>query len=88
MKKQFSGIPVVYERSSIPSGHSLFGILGIESLNAEEVITERNNKILNMPQIIWVKVACTSGPIFEKIMKRYPIFSLQIIKCQIDLMHK
>ena len=26
-----------------------------------------------------IKVACTSGPIFEKIMKRYPIFSLQII---------
>ena len=26
-----------------------------------------------------VKVAYTSGPIFEKIMKRYPIFSVQII---------
>ena len=34
------------------------------------------------------KVACTSGPIFEKNMKRYPIFSLQIINYQIDLMHK
>ena len=34
------------------------------------------------------KVAYTSGPIFEKIMKRYPIFSLQIINYQIDLKHK
>ena len=34
------------------------------------------------------KVACTSGPIFKKIMKRYPIFSVQIIKYQIDQMHK
>ena len=25
-----------------------------------------------------LKVACTSGPFFEKIIKRYPIFSLQI----------
>ena len=35
-----------------------------------------------------LKVAYTSGPIFEKIMKRYPIFSLQIINYQIDLKHK
>ena len=28
---------------------------------------------------IMLKVACTSGPIFEKFMKRYPIYSLQII---------
>ena len=34
-----------------------------------------------------IKVACTSGPIFEKIMKRYPIFFVQIIYCQIDQMH-
>ena len=34
------------------------------------------------------KVAYTSGPIFEKIMKRYPIFSVQIINYQIDQMHK
>ena len=26
------------------------------------------------------KVACTSGQIFEKNMKRYPIFSVQIVK--------
>ena len=39
--------------------------------------------------IIWLfKVACTSGPIFEKNIKRYPIFSLQIINYQIELMHK
>ena len=31
-----------------------------------------------------VKVAYTSGPIFEKIMKRYIIFSVQIINNQID----
>ena len=36
----------------------------------------------------YIKVACTSGPIFEKNMKRYPIFSLQIIYYQIVLMHK
>ena len=35
-----------------------------------------------------IKVACTSGQIFEKIMKRYPIFSVQIINYQIDQMHK
>ena len=35
-----------------------------------------------------IKVACTSGPIFEKNMKRYNIFSVQIIKYQIDQMHK
>ena len=34
------------------------------------------------------KVACTSAPIFETIMKRYPIFSVQIINYQIDQMHK
>ena len=31
-----------------------------------------------------IKVAYTSGPIFEKFMKRYPIFSVQIINYQID----
>ena len=31
-----------------------------------------------------IKVACTSGPFFEKIMNRYPIFSLQINYYQID----
>ena len=35
-----------------------------------------------------VKVAYTSGPIFEKIMKRYPIFSMQIINYQIDQKYK
>ena len=34
------------------------------------------------------KVACTSAPIIEKIMKRYPIFSVQIIYYQIDQMQK
>ena len=34
-----------------------------------------------------LKVAYTSGPIFEKIMKRYPIFSEQIINYQIDQMY-
>ena len=34
------------------------------------------------------KVAYTSGPIFKKIMKRYPIFSVQIINYQIDQKHK
>ena len=34
------------------------------------------------------KVAYTSGLIFEKIMKRYPIFSVHIINYQIDQMHK
>ena len=31
-----------------------------------------------------LKVAYTSGPIFEKIMKRYPIFSVHKIGHQID----
>ena len=35
-----------------------------------------------------IKVAYTSGPIFEKIMKRYPIFSMQIINYQIDQKYK
>ena len=35
-----------------------------------------------------LKVAYTSGPIFEKIMKRYPIFSVQIINYQINQKHK
>ena len=35
-----------------------------------------------------LKVAYTSGPIFEKIMKRYPIFSVQKIDHQIDQKHK
>ena len=35
------------------------------------------------------KVACTSVPFFEKkIMKRYPIFSVQINYYQIDQMNK
>ena len=36
----------------------------------------------------YVKVAYTSGQIFEKIMKRYPIFIVQIINYQIDQKHK
>ena len=36
----------------------------------------------------FLKVACTSGPIFGKIMKQNPLFSVQIIYNQIDLMHK
>ena len=35
-----------------------------------------------------IKVAYTSGPIFEKIMMRYSIFSLEINYCQIDQRHK
>ena len=35
-----------------------------------------------------IKVAYTSGQFFEKIMKRYPIFSLQINYYQIDERHK
>ena len=35
-----------------------------------------------------LKVACTSGQFFEKIIKRYPIFSLQINYYQIDQKHK
>ena len=35
-----------------------------------------------------IKVAYTSGPIFEKNMKRYPIFSMQIINYQIDQKYK
>ena len=34
-----------------------------------------------------IKVAYTSGPIFKKIIKRYPIFSLQINYYQIDQKH-
>ena len=36
---------------------------------------------------IVLKVANTYGPIFEEIMKRYAIFSVQIINFQIDQMH-
>ena len=38
--------------------------------------------------LVYLKVAYTSGPIFEKIMKRYPIFSVQIINYQIDQKYK
>ena len=38
--------------------------------------------------VMTFKVVCTSGPFFEKMMKRYPIFSLQIRHCQIDQKHK
>ena len=34
--------------------------------------------------LIRLKVAFTSGPIFEKIVKWYPIFSVQKINYQID----
>ena len=34
------------------------------------------------------KVTCTSAPVFEKIMKRYPIFSVQINDYQIDQIQK
>ena len=37
---------------------------------------------------IYIKVAYTSDQFFEKIMKRYPIFSLQINYHQIGQMHK
>ena len=39
-------------------------------------------------EIISFKVAYTPGPIFEKNMKRYPMFSVQIINYQIDQKHK
>ena len=42
----------------------------------------------NMLKEYIIKVAYTSGPIFEKIMKRYPIFSVQIIYYQIDQKYK
>ena len=35
-----------------------------------------------------LKVAYTSGPFFEKMMKRNPIFSLQINYYQIDERHE
>ena len=34
------------------------------------------------------KVACTSALVFENIMKRYPVFSVQTINYQIDQMHE
>ena len=43
---------------------------------------------LNYYRVMSHKVACTFGPFFEKIMKRYPIFSLQINNHQIDQRHK
>ena len=43
------------------------------------------NTIVNL---ITIKVAYTSGQFFEKIMKRYSIFSLQINYDQIDQRHK
>ena len=41
-----------------------------------------------MSEKVILKVACTSALIFAKIMKRYPIFSVQIINYQIDQIHK
>ena len=35
-----------------------------------------------------LKVGCTSDPIFENNIKRYPIFSVQIINYHIDQIHK
>ena len=37
---------------------------------------------------IYIKVACTSGPISSKIMNGYPIFSVEIIDRQVEQMHK
>ena len=39
-------------------------------------------------KVLSIKVACTSGPFFEKIMKRYPILSVQINDHHIDQMNK
>ena len=41
-------------------------------------------QILNVALYKIMKVGYSSGPIFEKIMKRYPIFCVQIINYQID----
>ena len=46
------------------------------------------NKVIRWNSEQVIKVAYTSGPIFEKIMKRYPIFSVQIINYQIDQKYK
>ena len=46
------------------------------------------NMVVDVEILLLVKVAYTSGPIFEKIMKRYPIFSMQIINYQIDQKYK
>ena len=43
---------------------------------------------VNFVNSLSFKVAYTSGPFFEKIMKRYPIFSLQIHYHQIDQRHQ
>ena len=53
----------------------------------------RSYKSINVPNnrvetCVNLKVAYTSGPIFEKIMKRYPIFSVQINNYQIDQKYK
>ena len=48
---------------------------------SSQICTQDNKKYV-------IKVAYTSGPIFEKNMKRYPIFSVEIINYQIDQKHK
>ena len=51
-------------------------------------IDRKRHRVLSHKNRLRLKVAYTSGPIFEKIMKRYPIFSVQIINYQIDQKHK
>ena len=57
-------------------------------VNMNEGRKERTRKRTNKRLHKRIKVAYTSGPIFETIMKRYPIFSVQIIHYQIDQKHK
>ena len=59
-----------------------------ETLLKNSKPTQLTIKLLQKHCILQLKVACTSGPFFEKIMKRYPIFSLQNNYHQIDQRHK
>ena len=51
-------------------------------------LNRNNDLFFQVESIDSIKVAYTSGPIFEKIMKRYPIFSVQIINYQRVQKHK
>ena len=73
------------------SKHPILSDWGLTYVETEFISNKslfRNLSIKYPLLYITLKVAYTSGPIFEKIIKRYPIFPVQIIKYQIDQKHK
>ena len=78
MKLTCSQVDILFAQTKIEQG-----CVRVQGVERKSRMHERGNG-----KNCTFKEAYTSGPFFEKIMKRYPIISLQINYYQIDKRHK